>query len=107
MHLTREDIDNISFEVIEKVFKKKLPLLGLSVREPQLEMADEILGMVKNRSKCLIVEAGVGTGKSYGYLIPLLTLQKIDRYGFSIIISTGTISLQEQLIKDLSFQNNI
>lgn len=103
MRFTREDIDNINFDVIEKVFKKKLPSLGFNIRQPQLEMANEILEMVKNRKKCLVVEAGVGTGKSFGYLIPLLVLQNRDRYGFSIIVSTGTISLQEQLIKDLSY----
>jgi len=103
MYYTKEDIDNIGFEVIEKVFKGKLTDLGFSIREPQLEMANEVLEMVKNRRKCLVVEAGVGTGKSFGYLIPLLSLQNHDRFGFSIIISTGTISLQEQLIKDINF----
>lgn len=103
MYFTTNDIDNIGFEVIEKVFKNKLPSLGFKVRKPQLEMAEEILEMCKNRNKCLIVEAGVGTGKSFGYLIPLLILQKHDRFGFSIIISTGTISLQEQLIRDIHF----
>ncbi|WP_312124670.1 ATP-dependent DNA helicase [Lysinibacillus boronitolerans] len=103
MYYTKEDIDNISFEVIEKIFKKKLTSLGLSIREPQLEMANEILEMVRGKKNCLVVEAGVGTGKSFGYLVPLLTLQNHDRFGFSIIISTGTISLQEQLIKDIKF----
>jgi ATP-dependent DNA helicase DinG len=103
MHLTKDDIDNIEFEVIQKIFKEKLLSLGFKVREPQLEMAKEILEMFKNGNKCLIVEAGVGTGKSFGYLIPLLVLQKYDRFGFSIVISTGTISLQEQLIKDIYF----
>lgn len=103
MNYTKEDIDNLGFEIIEKVFKTKLPNLGFNIREPQLEMAEEILEMVKNKNKCLIVEAGVGTGKSFGYLIPLLILQKQNRLGFSIIVSTGTISLQEQLIKDINF----
>ncbi|MDF9596630.1 ATP-dependent DNA helicase [Bacillus cereus] len=103
MHYTKEAIDSIGFSIIEKTFKNKLPSLGFNVREPQLEMVKEILEAVKNENKCLVVEAGVGTGKTFGYLIPLLTLQKYDRSRFSIIVSTGTISLQEQLIRDIKF----
>ncbi len=45
-----------------------------------------------------IVEAGTGSGKSFGYLIPLL-----DSEG-PHVVSTGTIALQEQLLqKDLPF----
>jgi ATP-dependent DNA helicase DinG len=43
-----------------------------------------------------IVEAGTGVGKSLAYLVPAL------RSGKKIVISTGTIALQEQLVmKDL------
>ena len=43
-----------------------------------------------------IVEAGTGTGKSLAYLIPALRSHK------KIVISTGTIALQEQLVnKDI------
>jgi ATP-dependent DNA helicase DinG len=107
MNFTKEDIDNLGFEIIEKVFKEQLVSLGYSIREPQIEMAEEILDMIKNRNKSFIVEAGVGTGKSFAYLIPLLILQKRDRIGFSVIISTGTISLQEQLVKDINYLKEI
>ena len=39
----------------------------------------------------LIVEAGTGTGKTYGYLIPILLAEQ------KTIISTGTKNLQDQL----------
>jgi ATP-dependent DNA helicase DinG len=39
----------------------------------------------------LIVEAGTGTGKTFGYLIPAL------RSGRRVIVSTGTKTLQDQL----------
>src|SRR5215469_474772 len=43
-----------------------------------------------------IVEAGTGVGKSFAYLVPAL------RSGKKIVLSTGTIALQEQLVrKDL------
>ncbi|HEY9721798.1 MAG TPA: helicase C-terminal domain-containing protein, partial [Oscillatoriaceae cyanobacterium] len=45
-----------------------------------------------------IVEAGTGSGKSFGYLLPVLFAGK------RTVISTGTIQLQEQLLeKDLPF----
>jgi len=46
----------------------------------------------------LIVEAGTGTGKTLGYLLPAI------RSGKRVIISTGTKNLQEQLFyKDVPF----
>ncbi len=57
----------------------------------------------------LLVEAGTGTGKSYAYLIPaaLWAMQNNTR----VVISTNTITLQEQLIKkdipDLSAALNL
>jgi len=44
----------------------------------------------------VMVEAGTGTGKSYGYLVPALLS------GQRIVISTATLALQEQLLtKDI------
>jgi ATP-dependent DNA helicase DinG len=40
-----------------------------------------------------IVEAGTGVGKSFGYLVPAL------RSGLRVVLSTGTIALQEQLVR--------
>lgn len=101
MRYTSLDIDNAGFYVSYQFFEKKLPALGYSVRQPQIEYTNAILDMLKNRSNCLIIEAEVGTGKSFGYLAPLLYLQSVDRGGFSIVISTGTIALQEQLLNDI------
>lgn len=51
----------------------------------------------ENRS--LVIEAGTGAGKSFGYLIPALVTRHRP-----IVISTGTIALQEQLMeKDIPF----
>lgn len=102
MNFVEEEINHIREIVIDQIFKTRLPSLGFHVRQPQLEMANDILDMVKNKNKCLVVEAGVGTGKSFAYLIPLLILQINDPKGFSIILSRGTISLQEQLLKDIN-----
>lgn len=68
-------------------------------REQQLEMANAVFKAIMNK-KHIVVEAGTGVGKSFGYLVPaLLSLNKEDR---PIVVSTNTINLQEQLInKDL------
>jgi ATP-dependent DNA helicase DinG len=44
----------------------------------------------------LAVEAGTGVGKSFAYLIP--TIEMVCRTGSKALISTYTITLQEQLI---------
>jgi ATP-dependent DNA helicase DinG len=50
-------------------------------------------------SSSLVVEAGTGSGKSFGYLIPALLQEKKP-----LVITTGTIALQEQLLqKDIPF----
>lgn len=46
------------------------------------------------------IEAGTGTGKTLAYLIPSLVMAKAQ--GLHLVVSTATISLQEQLLhKDL------
>jgi ATP-dependent DNA helicase DinG len=50
----------------------------------------------------LIVEAGTGTGKTLAYLLPAL------RLGKRVIISTGTLNLQEQIFfKDIPFLESL
>lgn len=63
----------------------------------------------------LIVEAGTGVGKSFGYLVPaILSLgenqapDSPDKERKRIVISTHTISLQEQLLtKDIPLLNSV
>ena len=68
-------------------------------RQEQVDMAEAVLKAIMNK-KHIVVEAGTGVGKSFGYLIPaLLSLNPDDK---PIVVSTNTINLQEQLInKDL------
>lgn len=44
-------------------------------------------------SRCLVAEAGTGTGKTFAYLVPALLS------GGKVIISTGTKTLQDQLFE--------
>lgn len=81
-------------------------------RKEQLQMADAVASAIRNK-KHLIVEAGTGVGKSFAYLAPaILSLQENqeskDGGKRRIIVSTHTISLQEQLIeKDIPLLNSV
>jgi ATP-dependent DNA helicase DinG len=70
-------------------------LPGFEGRPGQVQMAKLIeRGFLENVHT--IVEAGTGVGKSLAYLVPAL------RSGKRVVISTGTIALQEQLVhKDI------
>src|SRR5882724_11173843 len=65
-------------------------------RPQQLEMAGAVESALKEGSH-LLVEAGTGVGKSFAYLLPAIefAVKKKKR----VVISTHTISLQEQLIE--------
>ena len=61
-------------------------------REGQVRMAQLVeRGFLENVHT--IVEAGTGVGKSLAYLVPAL------RAGGRVVVSTGTIALQEQLVR--------
>ena len=70
---------------------------GYEHRPSQLEMAELVESAFCNKRHA-IVEAGTGTGKTLAYLIPAI------RSGRTVVISTATKSLQEQLFeKDIPF----
>jgi ATP-dependent DNA helicase DinG len=78
------------------VFSPEGPLAralpGYTHRPEQAAMAKAV-GLALARLEPLIVEAGTGTGKTFAYLIPALLS------GRSVIISTGTRTLQDQLFR--------
>jgi ATP-dependent DNA helicase DinG len=68
-------------------------------RPEQQEMAAAVANALEERSH-LVVEAGTGVGKSLAYLIPAVLFAL--EHGRKAIVSTHTISLQEQLLhKDI------
>ena len=70
-------------------------------RPQQLEMARAVDAAFRH-GRHLIVEAGTGVGKSFAYLAP--AIREAVQEGRRTVVSTYTISLQEQLIeKDLPF----
>jgi ATP-dependent DNA helicase DinG len=81
---------------IEELFAPTGPLARaiphFEPRPGQLQMARLIeRGFLENVHT--LVEAGTGVGKSMAYLVPAL------RSGKKVVVSTGTIALQEQLVR--------
>jgi ATP-dependent DNA helicase DinG len=75
------------------------------LRDQQLQMADAVAEALAGRRHA-VIEAGTGVGKSFAYLVPAILAttapRDADAPPFRVVISTHTISLQEQLItKDL------
>ncbi len=90
---------------ITKIFEMSGPIArampDYETRQEQIEMAGAVDAAVCDSEK-LVVEAGTGVGKSFSYLVPIarhvLENEKVA------VISTNTISLQEQIIhKDIPF----
>jgi len=74
-------------------------------RHQQLEMAAAVDRALDEGGK-LIAEAGTGVGKSFAYLLP--AIRRIVEHDERVIVSTHTISLQEQLIeKDIPLLNAV
>jgi ATP-dependent DNA helicase DinG len=79
-------------DVFSSAGKLAQALEGYAYRPEQAAMAKAV-GLALARLEPLIVEAGTGTGKTFAYLVPALLS------GRSVIISTGTRTLQDQLFR--------
>jgi len=82
---------------------KALP--NFEYRSVQIQMAQAVEEVLSS-GRHLLVEAGTGVGKSFAYLIPAILYAQATHK--KVVISTHTISLQEQLIdKDIPFLKEI
>jgi ATP-dependent DNA helicase DinG len=61
-------------------------------RPGQVTMAQAVAAAVEDQSH-LLVQAGTGTGKSLGYLVPALG------HGERVVVATATLALQRQLVE--------
>lgn len=66
--------------------------VGGTERPGQAAMADAVAEAVDDQSH-LLVQAGTGTGKSLGYLVPALA------HGERVVVATATLALQRQLVE--------
>lgn len=80
-------------------------------RPEQLAMAEAVAKAIDEKQH-LLVEAGTGVGKSFAYLVPAILAAVADRKKNEdrrrVVVSTHTISLQEQLIeRDIPFLRSV
>ncbi|MFG2226451.1 ATP-dependent DNA helicase [Streptomyces sp. NPDC048644] len=66
--------------------------VGGTERPGQVAMAEAVAEAVDNQAH-LLVQAGTGTGKSLGYLVPALA------HGERVVVATATLALQRQLVE--------
>ncbi|MFJ1900213.1 MULTISPECIES: ATP-dependent DNA helicase [unclassified Streptomyces] len=66
--------------------------VGGTERPGQAAMANAVAEAVDDQSH-LLVQAGTGTGKSLGYLVPALA------HGERVVVATATLALQRQLVE--------
>ncbi len=66
--------------------------VGGTERPGQVTMAESVAEAIDGGSH-LLVQAGTGTGKSLGYLVPALA------HGERVVVATATLALQRQLVE--------
>ncbi|WP_196594497.1 ATP-dependent DNA helicase [Pectinatus sottacetonis] len=94
-----EKLHNIP-EITEKILMQLQDKKGMEKRIGQVSMSYEIAQSIYAREN-IMVEAGVGIGKSFAYLIPALLVQR--RLSRPIVLVTASIALSDQLMKDVGY----
>lgn len=98
--------DVIADDVTETIFNviDEIPTWGFEQREAQEDMMLNIIDSYKDQNN-LLIEAGVGIGKSLSYLIPGILLSGLTRK--PIVVATSSIQLTEQLSQDIDLAGKI
>jgi ATP-dependent DNA helicase DinG len=85
-------MSGVDHEALRATLTAAVEALGGSERTGQVAMAEAVAeSMAEHRH--LLVQAGTGTGKSLGYLVPAL------RHNKRVVIATATLALQHQLVE--------
>lgn len=82
---------------VTEVLDDVVGTIGGQRREGQVEMAEAVYDAL-NDGGHLLVQAGTGTGKSMGYLVPAALWSA--KTGQKAIISTATLALQRQITQE-------
>ncbi len=77
---------------VEAVLAAAVASVGGEERPGQVEMAEAVRSAMES-GQHLLVQAGTGTGKSLGYLVPAL----LHRH--RVVVATATLALQHQLVE--------
>jgi ATP-dependent DNA helicase DinG len=96
-------LDQSTKETIQQGYRQFLKSRNLKPRLGQKQMIAAIansLGHSDADKRLGVIEAGTGTGKTVGYLLSALPIARAKEK--TVVVATGTIALQEQLIlKDI------
>ena len=77
---------------VRAVLHAAVEAVGGEDRPGQIEMAEAVQHALES-GEHLLVQAGTGTGKSLGYLVPSLL------HGKRVVVATATLNLQHQLVE--------
>jgi ATP-dependent DNA helicase DinG len=77
---------------VREVLAAAVTALGGEERPGQVQMAEAVADAMED-GRHLLVQAGTGTGKSLGYLVPSLL------HGKRVVVATATLALQHQLVE--------
>ncbi|SFO14814.1 DEAD/DEAH box helicase [Proteiniclasticum ruminis] len=95
---TDKELSDTMINETMNFYNRTLKGHGYEVRDGQPDMALDIAEAMADNQH-IIVEARVGIGKSFAYLVPLILYNKFD--GNPVVIATSSIALQEQLKDDI------
>ncbi|MGB1327697.1 MAG: ATP-dependent DNA helicase DinG [Porticoccaceae bacterium] len=96
-------LDDSIKETIQQGYRQFLKSRDLKPRQGQKQMVAAIANSLSHDDpdkRLTVIEAGTGTGKTVGYLLSALPIARArDK---TVVIATGTVALQEQLLlKDI------
>ena len=111
-----EDRDDRAFEMAYKdcinAFpnsydsKKNMNGVVLKYRRGQSVFARQVMNAIRY-NQILVVQAGVGIGKTIGYLFPVFCTYHHVKKMKHFVISTSNIGLQQQLLTDINMVSNM
>ncbi|HEY0902528.1 MAG TPA: ATP-dependent DNA helicase, partial [Marmoricola sp.] len=87
-----EEETGVDAPTVRAVLAAAVAALGGQERPGQIRMAEAVAAAMES-GQHLLVQAGTGTGKSLGYLVPALLHR--DR----VVVATATLALQHQLVE--------
>ena len=81
---------------VQDALRTAVSAIGGEDREGQQAMAESVAAALRGEGHAF-VQAGTGTGKSVGYLVPA-ALHATSADGGPVIVATATLALQRQLV---------
>jgi ATP-dependent DNA helicase DinG len=85
-------MSGVDHDALRATLAAAVEALGGAERSGQIAMAEAVAESMAER-RHLLVQAGTGTGKSLGYLVPAL------RHNKRVVVATATLALQHQLVE--------